>query len=59
MPPKKPHMTLELRTMIEDGLNQRLSMKEIAEITGKSTSTISREVQKRRTAKRRVGSGFV
>ena len=56
MPPKKPHMTLELRTMIEDGLNQRLSLKEIAAITGKSKATISREVQKRRTAWQKGGT---
>ena len=42
------HLTHSQRTLIESGLKQRDSFKEIAESIGKSPSSVSREVLKHR-----------
>ena len=48
------HLTLSLRILIEKGLIDGKSFVEIARITGKSPSTISKEVVKHRAFCRKV-----
>ena len=43
------HMDLDDRIKIEEGLNARLTMKEIAASVGKDPTTISKEIKKHRT----------
>ena len=45
---KQKHMTYEIRKMIEDELKKGSSFLSIARLTGKSSTTISREVRERR-----------
>lgn len=45
----KKHMTLDERITIQKGLREKKSFAEIAVLTGRSRSTISREVKARRT----------
>lgn len=46
---KQKHMTKELRELIEKGIRQNNSLKEIANTINKDPTTISKEVLKRRT----------
>ncbi len=55
----KTHMDLSIRNVIELGLNNLSSFGKISEVTGKSKSTISREVKNHKIVYTPVGENFV